>query len=194
MSLREALSKRRSIRTFGKRELSEMEIKEILWAGQGKTSDKGFRTAPSAGATYPLEVHVLTARGVFRYVPSSNTVVQLSGEALNSDLAGAALGQSCVRNAAANFVIGGVISRTAGRYGERAERYVNFEVGAAGQNMMLMATALDLGSVVVGAYDDDRVREIAMLPKESIPLAIVSVGSLPSTVLSRLKRRIRFLP
>ena len=121
MSLKEALAKRRSIRKFGKRKLSDQEMKEILWAGQGQTSDTGFRTAPSAGATYPLEVHVLTAEGVFRYKPNNNTVAQLSNEDLNGELGDAALGQSCVRNAAANFVIGGVISRTAGRYGDRAE-------------------------------------------------------------------------
>ena len=76
-------------------------------------------------------------------------------------LARAALGQGCVRDAAANFVVGGIVSRTAGRYGDRAARYVGFEAGAAAQNMLLMAVALNLGAVVVGAYDDDRVRDLA---------------------------------
>ena len=178
MSLKEALSKRRSVRAFGKRELTDHEIGTLLWAGQGKTSDRGYRTTPSAGATYPLELHVLTRRGIFRYDPNRDAALRLSDENRIRALARASLGQGCVKGAAANFVIGGIVARTASRYGDRAFRYVNFEVGAAAQNMLLMAVALNLGAVVVGAYDDDRVREIAMLPKESIPLAIISVGPL----------------
>lgn len=176
MSLMDALRKRRSIRRYGKRSLTEKEMMALLWAGQGESSDTGLRTAPSAGATYPLELHLVTAKGVSRYDPRRHSTSVLAADDRMSRLADAALGQSCVRTAGVNFVIGGVTARTATRYGDRAERYVIFEAGAAAENMLLMATALGLGAVVVGAYDDERVREISLLPKEAVPLAIVSVG------------------
>jgi SagB-type dehydrogenase family enzyme len=178
MSLKQALSTRRSVRSFASRELLDSEILELLWAAQGVTSDRGFRTAPSAGATYPLEVHVLTKKGVFQYIPNGHSVKKLSSDNRMAELSAAALHQGCVKNAAANFVFAGVIERTAARYGDRAGRYVDIEVGCASENLMLMAVALNLGSVMVGAYDDDRVRDIAELPKGSVPLAIVSVGAI----------------
>jgi SagB-type dehydrogenase family enzyme len=178
MSLKQALSKRRSVRSFSSRALLDSEILELLWAAQGVTSDQGLRTAPSAGATYPLEVHVLTPKGVYQYVPNGHSVKKLSSENRMAGLSAAALDQGCVKNAAANFVFAGVVERTAARYGDRAGRYVDIEAGCAAENLMLMAVALNLGSVMVGAYDDDGVRNIAELPKGSVPLAIVSVGAI----------------
>jgi SagB-type dehydrogenase family enzyme len=176
MPLNKALSMRRSVRRFNRRDLTSAEIGQLLWAGQGKTSPHGFRTAPSAGALYPLEVHVLTASGVFQYDPNNHQANLLAAGDKRNDLARASLGQDCVANAAASFVVAGVVSRTWSKYGDRAERYVVFEAGAAVQNMLLEAVNLNLGAVVVGAYQDAAVSRIAALPKGSVPLAIVAVG------------------
>ena len=177
MSLKLALTKRRSTRAFAARPLTEEETTALLFAAQGITSPSGYRTAPSAGATYPLEIYIVTQRGIFHYLPGENRTEQLSTENLMHQLADAALGQHWVETAAANFVFAGVVERTAKRYGQRATRYVAIEVGSAAQNLMLSATALELGSVMVGAYDDNRVKSVLHLPTESIPFAIVSVGA-----------------
>jgi SagB-type dehydrogenase family enzyme len=176
MPLNKVLSMRRSVRRFHGRDLSSEEIGQLLWAGQGKTSPHGFRTAPSAGALYPLEIHVVTASGVFQYHPNNHQANLLAAGDKRKDLARASLGQDCVAHAAANFVVAGVVSRTWSKYGERAERYVVFEAGSAVQNMLLEAVNLNLGAVVVGAFHDQAVGRIAALPDGSTPLAIVSVG------------------
>jgi SagB-type dehydrogenase family enzyme len=176
MSLKQALVKRRSIRSFRSRSLLDRELLALLFAAQGITSEKGLRAAPSAGATYPLEIHVVTRKGVLQYTPETHSVTALSSENRMAALSDAALGQRCVAEAAANFVFGGVLERTAQRYGERAVRYVDIEAGCAAQNLMLMATSLGLGSVMVGAHDDQKVGQIAEFPSNCSPIVMAAVG------------------
>ena len=56
MSLEEALARRRSVREFSNKPLSDQDVSQLLWAAQGITHPEGLRTAPSAGALYPLEL------------------------------------------------------------------------------------------------------------------------------------------
>ena len=176
ISLEEALARRRSIRRFGKGDLTKKEISQILWAAQGLTSPRGFRTAPSAGALYPLEVYMLTREGVFHYSPRHHGLRKIKPGDHRPALARAALGQRPVRDAAADFVIAAVYARTARKYGARAERYVKIEAGHCCQNILLQATALQLGSVPIGAFYDGKVQAALSLPEDHEPLYIVPVG------------------
>ncbi len=178
MPLNEALHRRRSVRAFHSTSLDRRQVGQLLWSAQGKTSAEGYRTAPSAGATYPLEIYLLDAGGVYRYDPTEHSIEELATEDRRLRLQRAALNQSCVGAAAVSFVVSGVLSRTSSKYGARAHRYVAMEAGSAYQNLLLEAAALDLGAVVIGAFEDDRVSEIASLRPESVPLAIVCVGQL----------------
>ena len=176
MSLKETLLKRRSIRSFKPRTLSEREVADLCFAAQGVTSPQGYRTAPSAGATYPLVLHIVARNGVFGYDPATHRLSKLSEENRTRALSEAALGQRSVAEAGANFVFGAMVERTASRYGEKARRFVDIEAGCAAENLMLMATALGLGSVMIGAQDEARVKTIATLPAESEAVLMVSVG------------------
>ncbi len=177
MSVEEAIAKRRSVRAFADRRLSMMQVSQLVWAAQGVTdSSRGFRAAPSAGATYPLELYVVTSDGAFHYLPGSHRLVQISDRDLRTDLAEAALGQGSVRQAPVSLVFAAVYERTRARYGERAERYVHMEAGHAAENVHLQAVALGLGSVPVGAFDDRRAAKLLGLPAEQAVLYIVPVG------------------
>jgi len=94
-------------------------------------------------------------------------------------LSGAALNQKCVAAAPACFVITGVYRRTAKKYGKRARRYVQLEAGHASENILLQAVALELGTVVVGAFDDQEVQHVLDLPAEHEPLLVIPVGFPP---------------
>jgi SagB-type dehydrogenase family enzyme len=176
-TLNQALAARRSVRSYGRRALTREETSQLLWAAQGVTSPDGWRTAPSAGGTQPLELHLLTSSGVFRYDPGKHQLERLADDDRRARLSDAALGQRCVREAPAVFVIAGVISRTSWKYGERAERYVAIEAGAAGQNLLLQAAALNLGAVYIGAFHDREVVEIAELPDKAVPYGVIPVGA-----------------
>jgi len=176
MTLEEALAARRSVREFTARALEPHELSQLLWAAQGVSSRDGLRTAPSAGALYPLELYVATAAGLFHYDPSRHAIERRSGRDLRRDLARAALGQQSVHEAPAVFVIAALEARTAGKYRGRAQRYVLLEAGHAAQNLLLEATALGLGGVPVGAFDDDAVHAALALARGEQVLYLVPVG------------------
>jgi len=178
MSLTDALAARRSVRRFKADALSAEQIGQLCWSAQGVTDkQRGFRTAPSAGALYPLELYVVTADAVDHYDPGTATLSRYLEGDVRPDLQAAALGQSCVGEAPVTFVIAGVVARTARKYGERAERYMWMEAGHAGQNLLLQATAMGLGAVPVGAFSDDRVAEVLQLPGDEAPLYLIPVGT-----------------
>ncbi|HEX6259505.1 MAG TPA: SagB/ThcOx family dehydrogenase, partial [Woeseiaceae bacterium] len=111
--------------------------------------------------------------------PAKHSIrLQLAGDR-RRELSGAALEQSAVRDGAAVLVIAAVYARTSVKYRYRAERYVHIEAGHAAQNVYLQATSLDLGTVVVGAFEDDRVGEVLRLPPNLTPLALLPVGVRP---------------
>ena len=183
MSLEEALSKRRSVREFDDAPLTSLELGQLLWAVQGETSQQGFRTAPSAGALYPLEVYVVTGQGIYHYAPDQHALEALSREDARMRLYHAALDQEAVRQAPAVFVVAAVHERTAQKYGaERSPRYIHMEAGHAAQNLLLQAAALSLGAVPIGAFHDEQVQQAIDLPPDHEPLYLIPVGNLRSDV------------
>jgi SagB-type dehydrogenase family enzyme len=177
MSLEEALARRRSVRAFAATPLTLGELGQLLWAAQGITSQDGRRTAPSAGALYPLELYAVTAEAVYHYEPGGHHLsVHLPGDR-RPELYAAALSQAPVLEAPAVLVIAAVYERTERKYGaERSPRYVHLEAGHAAQNILLQAVALDLGAVPVGAFYDDRVQQALGLPADHQPLYLIPVG------------------
>ena len=185
LSLEEAITRRRSVRDFSSQSISQSQLSQILWAAQGiSNTGGGYRTVPSAGATYPLELFVVCglngveglADGIYHYrLDSHSLVVHRSGD-VKLPLAKAALDQEFIYQAPVDIVICALYERTLRRYGARGERYVHMEVGHAGQNIYLQATALGLATVAIGAFDDKRVREVLRLDKPYKPLYIMPVG------------------
>lgn len=182
MSIEEAIENRRSVREYGRDDLELDDISQLLWAAQGVTGRRGFRSAPSAGALYPLELYLVAgvvdglAPGVYHYRPRKHDLVLVETGDRRGQLATAALDQAWVRRAPAVLVIAGVYERTMRKYGERGRRYVHMEVGHAAQNVYLQATGRGLGTVMVGAFDGDEVQRTLGLPGDHEPLGLMPVG------------------
>jgi SagB-type dehydrogenase family enzyme len=153
------------------------ELGQLLWAAQGITSPAGQRTAPSAGALYPLEVYAVTRDAVYCYEPPTHQlIVHTRGDA-RAALYAVALMQDSILRAPTTIVITAVYARTSKKYGEeRTPRYVALEAGHAAQNVLLQAVALDLGAVPIGAFLDDRVQQVLALPRDHQPLYLIPVG------------------
>ncbi len=176
-SLTESLAKRRSIRDFDPKPLSVEQISQLLWAAQGITQARwGLRTAPSAGALYPLEIYVVLPEGAYHYDPRQHELKRVIEGDKRHALQRAALGQQAVGSAPVVFAFAGVYERTSIKYGKRATRYVDMEAGHACQNLLLQAVALGLGGVPMGAFNDERVADVLELEKNVIPLYLVPVG------------------
>lgn len=182
VSLEETLLKRRSIRSYTGEGLTLQEVSQLLWAAQGITDPSGKRTAPSAGALYPLEVYVVVGdvedivKGVYKYEPQQHELVKVLAGEQRKALAKAALDQQSVAQGAIDIVITAIYKRTTGKYGDRGVRYVHMEAGHAAQNVYLQAVALNLGTVSIGAFYDDQVKEVLNLPEDREPLYIMPVG------------------
>ncbi len=176
VSLEEALARRRSVRAYSGEPLTLEEIGQLLWAAQGITHERGYRTAPSAGALYPLELYAATDSGLYHYLPRGHEAERRRIEDWQAPLCQAALSQDAVCQAPAVFVVTAVYERTAAKYGQRAERYVRLEAGHAAQNLLLQAVALGLGAVPIGAFYDDQVQAALSLPADHEPLYLIPVG------------------
>lgn len=183
MSVEEALSKRRSVREYKDAPLTLSELGQLLWAAQGITlPSRGFRTAPSAGATYPLELYVSVREGgveglgagIYRYDPFTHSLALVKGGDFSLELYRAALNQDWVKEAPLCIIIAADFSRTTSRYGARGERYVYMEAGHVGQNIYLQATALGLGTVAVGAFYDDQLKSVVGCSED--PIYLFPVG------------------
>jgi SagB-type dehydrogenase family enzyme len=177
MSLEETLVQRRSVREFSAQPLTLAELSQLLWAAQGITNERGFRTAPSAGALYPLEVYVATPEGLHRYEPQGHRLLSIGSKDTRPALYEAALRQEPVRRAPAVFILAAVYERTSVKYGsERSPRYVHMEAGHAAQNLLLEAVALGLGAVPIGAFVDREIQEALGIPSDHQPLYLIPVG------------------
>jgi SagB-type dehydrogenase family enzyme len=182
MSLEQCLRARRSFREFRDGALTLEQAGQLLWAAQGITDWRGFRTAPSAGALFPLEAYLVAGRvetlapGVYKYSPKRHELRPVASGDKRMQLAAAAAGQSWIGNSSAVVVLSAVRERTTRKYRERGVRYIYIESGHAGQNLCLQAVALGLGAATVGAFDDAAVKRLLSLPDEEEPVYIVPVG------------------
>lgn len=177
VSVEEAIARRRSVRSFLDEALSDAEISQILWAAQGITDKRrGFRAAPSAGATYPLETYIVTKEGIFHYLSQKHALEEVRRGDFRKDLSRAALGQGFVREAPMVVVFTVVAKRTTRRYGSRGNMYIHMETGHAAENIHLQAVALGLASVPVGAFTDAEVEAVIGSPGGQRAVYMIPVG------------------
>lgn len=176
MTLERALHERRSGRDYASADLPLATIGQLFWAGQGITDDEGHRTAPSAGARYPLELYAVTAGEVLHYLPDGHRVERRSDTAALAGLGDLAFGQGYVSTAPVVLVVVGIDARTEAEYGALAPDFVEREAGHATQNVLLQATALDLEAVPVGGFDPADVARLLALPPGQDVLYLVPVG------------------
>lgn len=181
-SLEQLLARRRSIREYADKALTLTEVGQLLWSAQGITHSQGFRSAPSAGALYPLELYIVAGQvdglpsGVYRYQAQQHQLLKISDADIRKNLAEAALSQPWVNNAAAVIVFTADYDKTTRKYGKRGKRYVHIEVGHAAQNLFLQSEALELATVVVGAFNDKEVISVLGVPNDLQALLLMPVG------------------
>ena len=189
MTLDRVLKKRRSVREFRSQPLSLGQLGYLLWAstGIGRTEDGfAFRTAPSAGALYPIETYVVAYAvrklepGLYHYAIQSHELEQLEIADLRRSVAVAALGQEMCATAPAVFVWTAVIQRSKWKYHQRAYRYIYFDAGHIAENLALAAVSLGLGTCQIGALFDDEVNNILNVDGTEETAIYMSVVGIPA--------------
>jgi len=187
MSLDQTLRRRKSIRDFLQKPISKGQLSYLLWASTGiQRIEDGyeFRTAPSAGALYPIETYVIVNNvkkletGAYHYNIRTHQLERLKPSELRPQIATAALGQEMCARAAAVFIWTAVFERCKWKYSQRAYRYIYLDAGHIAENLALAAVSINLGSCEVGALYDEKVNEILGIDgiKESV-LCMAVVGA-----------------
>ncbi len=193
-SVENALYKRRSIRSYKNEPLNIEEISQLLWAAYGITRKiengpaylrGGLKTAPSAGALYPLEIYIVAgnvtglAPGIYKYISQGHKLkIILKGDKRN-ELCIAGFNQKMIKNAPADIVYSAIYKRTCKKYGKRGrERYVSMDLGHSAENVYLQAFSLNIGTCAIGSFSDIKVKEVLNMTKEEEPLYIMPIGKL----------------
>ena len=193
-SVEEALKNRRSVRSYKNEPVTLKELSQILWAAYGITKEipggpdflrGGMRTAPSAGALYPLEIYVVAGDvkgledGIYWYDSEDHKLHQLQIGDKRAELASAGLDQLMLERAPLSLVYSAIFERTTKKYGERGrERYVMMDLGHSAENVYLQAGAMGLGTCAVGAFSDLQVKMLINMTKEEEPLYLMPIGKL----------------
>jgi len=186
LTVEKAIANRRSQRDFTGETMSLAELSHLLYYSSGVTDKRhGLRAAPSAGATYPIEVYIIAnniedlAKGTYHYIISSHELELLREGDFRNEMAKAALQERMFKQANVIVVLSAVSQRTQQRYRERAQRYICFEAGHIAQNAYLAATSLGLGACAIGAfYDDEFNRLLGLDGRNESVLYVIAVGKI----------------
>ena len=180
-SLEEVIEKRRSERDFKDEPPAIEDLSLILWAGQGITDkERGLRSSPSAGALYPLVFYIDIKNinglnpGIYRYEPEGHFLILKQDKSRREEIYRAALEQNWIKEAPALIIMNAHYHKVTIKYGERGIRYTHMEAGHSSQNIYLQTTSLGLGTVAVGAFNDDAIKNI--LGVDSDPLYLMPIG------------------
>jgi SagB-type dehydrogenase family enzyme len=192
VSIEQTILKRRSRRYYKDQALTSNQISQILWAAYGITQPRdepyfhltgGLKTAPSAGALYPLEIYLLAGNisdvpaGLYKYLPKGHQLKKIHGQDVRSGLAQAAGDQMMIKEAPADLVYTAIFERTTVRYKERGRnRYVPMDIGHSAENVYLQVEALGLGTCAIGAFQDGIVSQVLNLPAAEEPMYIMPIG------------------
>ena len=181
-SIESALKNRRSVREYQNIQIPLQSIGQILWAAQGITDAMGYRTAPSAGALYPLELYLVAGNvenlpaSVYHYRAVSHELETCVDGDKRKAIAESALYQMWMKDAGAVIAITADFKRTTIKYDQRGIQYVFLEAGHVAQNICLQAISLDLSTAVVGAFEDNEIVKILKINSEEKPLYLLPIG------------------
>jgi SagB-type dehydrogenase family enzyme len=168
-TLHEVLKNRKSIRKYQNKPIKKETLSYLLWASTGISRTEGgyeFRTAPSAGALYPIETYLVVNNveeidpGVYHYNIQHHYLELLKEGDYAAETAQAALRQRMCADAPVVFIWTAIFQRMKWKYDQRAYRYIYLDAGHIAENLALAATSLGLGSCQIGALYDDEVNQI----------------------------------
>ncbi len=163
IQLEHLLKMRKSTRKFTQRAITLEEIGDILYYSAGIVREKKYRSYPSAGARYPLELYLIALntelpRGIYHYNVKKDYVEQI--HLIHSFSSLIYFNQLWPKNGSCHVIITSVFNRTIDKYGNRGYRYILMEAGHMTQNLSLVCEALSLGGCIIGGFIEDKLNKL----------------------------------
>ncbi|MFX0030373.1 MAG: SagB/ThcOx family dehydrogenase [Candidatus Hermodarchaeota archaeon] len=174
---------RKSTRNFKNEPITLEQLSLLLFGMTGLTRrfpQFAFRTVPSAGGLYPIEVYPVInnaenlERGIYHYNIRDHNLELLKLGDFRSEVTKGCLDQRIAYDSAVNFIWTAIIERSKWKYLQRCYRYIYLDAGHVGQNLYLIAEALGLGACTIGAIFDDELNQI--LEVDGINETVIYVG------------------
>jgi len=156
MELMDAITYRRSVRTFTDHYVTDEEIRDVLEAA---------RRAPSWANTQIWEFIVVRDRELIRQVTETYSATNPSR---NCSASSSAIILACAKT--------GVSGCKEGKERTKFHEWFMLDMGMAVQNLCLRAHELGLGTVVVGSMDHDACAKILLLPEGYEVVAAIPIG------------------
>ncbi len=169
LSVEKAIQKRKSVRSFMESPMNLEQLARILLSANGITQQRGGiarRATPSGGALYPLDLYVIATNvdeltnGLYHFQVSDSSLELVKEGDFSIQIFEAANEQRAVGASPITIILTARFGRITQKYADRGYRYAYIEAGAACQNIYLQATSLDMGTVAVGAFNDDSLNEL----------------------------------
>ena len=185
------IRRRRTIRHFRRGPINLHAVSRILFNASGVTQKSSgsstslhwpLRTAPSAGAIYPLEIRLAAMKicslqsGIYQYQPYEHVLELVTSDVSNGELAAASLHPDLIDQAALAIGIFADWRRMAAKYGDRGYRYVLLEAGHMAHNIILTCSDMKLAAVPVGGFVDDDIHKVFASPPEARPVYLIIVA------------------
>lgn len=187
-SLWDILNQRRSRRRYTSDPISMTTLATLLWAAQGITlsvPNYQFRTAPSAGALYPVETYLATyyvsgiKQGIYHFNVLDFALEEIAQGNFGEHLTRAALDQAMAGRGAVLFIWTAIVLRSMWKYRNRCIRYIFMDAGHIAQNLQIAASAMGLGCCTIGAFYDDEINQILGVDgEEETVIYLGAVGNL----------------
>ncbi len=173
MPLQEAVQARQTARTLTPILLTLDSVATLFQGAYGVTRDlreqgfpRPFRTVPSGGALYPLELYFYSDHveglpaGIYHYNASYHNLRFLIPGEHSDAIAGSLVQKNLATDASLIIFITAIFERSIFKYGDRGYRFVLLEAGHVAQNFNLIAAALGYGCVNVGGYFDRQIDDL----------------------------------
>ena len=182
LSIEEVLLKRRSVREYLPESLSLAEISQLLWSAYGITSEEGFRTAPSAGGLFPLNIYLAAVnvreldQGLYRFDAINHSLEPMKSGEYSGQLTAGTFFQDYIASAAAVLIISADYTGPHEKYGDQGPKFTCMDLGHLGQNVHLQAVSLDIGTVAVAAVRPGEIEKILKLKEGEEVLYLMPLG------------------
>ncbi len=178
------LRNRRSVRNYTPESISLQELSYLLWASTGISKVQGghgYRTAPSAGALYPIETYIMVNnvkgvnRGIYHYNIQDHDLELVNAGDHRRAMSEAGLGQNMIGKCQVTFIWSAIFQRSIWKYRQRAYRYVYLDAGHIAGNLCLAAVGIGLDSCQIAAIFDDEANALLGLDGEEESVIYMSV-------------------